>query len=138
MPLFGPPNVDKMRDRGDIKGLIQALNHPKMGQAAMAALVQIGDQGAVEPLIMALNDELSETRMEAAAALGNIGDPRAVQPLCRALSDDVGFVREQVIEALDKPGYFRAEQPPLAALRSRHEDVRAAAARLTPKRPSPS
>ncbi len=231
MPLFGPPNVDRMRERGDIKGLIQALNHPKVGEAAIAALAQIGgpkvveqviahlitivekgqpdeyaepgrevlekigapaveplsaclkhphqavparaarmlgrigdprgveplsgilkertgthaaaaaawalgeigDPRAVAPLVVALRDDLSVARMEAAAALGKLGDPRAVAPLARALDDDVGFVREQVIEALDKLGYFRSEQPPVAALRSRHDDVRAAAARLVPR-----
>jgi len=233
MPLFGPPNVQKMQARGDIKGLIQALDHPKVGSEAIAALVQIGgtrvaeqviahligivergepeqyeepgrvtleriggpavdplvaclkhphqaiparaaamlgrigdpraleplvgiltgrpgthaaaaaakalgqigDPRALAPLVTALNDGLSLTRMEAATALGQIGDPRALRALVRALDDDVGFVREQVVEALNKLGYFRAEQPPTAALNSRHDDVRAAAARLT--KPAP-
>ena len=57
MPLFGKPNVKKMKDEGDVKGLIKALSYtkdPYTCEFAVDALGQIGDPAAVEPLIAAL------------------------------------------------------------------------------------
>ena len=60
-----------------------------MRSDAAEVLGQIGDSGAVEPLIYALqNDEQYMVRWNAAEALGKIGDPRAVGPLIEALEDE--------------------------------------------------
>jgi hypothetical protein len=83
MPLFGPPNIEKLREKGDIKGLIKALGYQKdaaVRQAATEALVEIG-ASAVEPLITALEDS---TACDAAIeVLTGIGLP-AVGPLIAA------------------------------------------------------
>jgi HEAT repeat protein len=45
MFLFGPPNVEKMKARRDVNGLIKALRYRKdkgVRQAAAEALVKIG------------------------------------------------------------------------------------------------
>jgi hypothetical protein len=45
MPIFGPPNVEKMEANRDIKGLIKALGYkkdPNVRKAATLALVKIG------------------------------------------------------------------------------------------------
>jgi len=79
MGLF-KPNVEKMKAKGDIKGLIKALGYKKddaVCQAATEALVEIGAL-AVEPLITAL--EYYEARDAAIEALTGIGLP-AVGPL---------------------------------------------------------
>jgi HEAT repeat protein len=74
MGLF-KPNVEKMKAKGDIKGLIKALGYKKddaVRQAATEALVEIGAL-AVEPLITAL--EYYEARDAAIEALTGIGLP---------------------------------------------------------------
>ena len=48
MPLFGPPNVEKMEAKGDVEGLIKALEYRKdatVRKSAARALVRI-DHGA--------------------------------------------------------------------------------------------
>src|SRR5450759_2332909 len=96
MPLFGPPNVEKLKAKRDVKGLIKALGYqkdPAVRRAAAEALGQIGDARAVEPLIAALKDESWGVRRAAAEALGQIGDARAAEPLIAALKDPYADVR---------------------------------------------
>src|SRR5450756_828303 len=89
MPLFGPPNVEKLKAKGDIPGLIKALGYGKdwgVRNAAAGALGQIGDARAVGPLIAALKDQDSNVRRAAAGALVEISAP-SVMPLIAALGD---------------------------------------------------
>jgi HEAT repeat protein len=73
--------------------------HPQLKDAAMKALVQIGDKRAVEPLIEALE---AKSR-NAARALGQIGDERAIEPLIEALKEK--DIRETAAKALDSLGW---------------------------------
>jgi HEAT repeat protein len=66
-----------------------------------AALGEIGDNRAVEPLISHLKDSDSYVRYETAQALGMIGDMRALQPLDELGNNENGFVREVEVEALE-------------------------------------
>ena len=65
MPLFGPPDVEKLKARRDVNGLIKALSYEK-------------DSKKDKPL---------RTRSEAARALGEIGDPAVIPALVAALQD---------------------------------------------------
>ncbi|MFS8795920.1 HEAT repeat domain-containing protein [Synechococcus sp. O70.1] len=83
---------------------------------------------AVEPLLLALQDERDRTalggyplRRSAAKALGQIGDVRAVPGLIEALSCSDLLVREEAAYALAQLGDRRAVQPLLALLRSQEE-----------------
>ena len=108
MPLFGPPNVEKLKAKRDVKGLIKALGYQKDGHvrnAAAGVLGQIGDTRAVEPLIAALKDESWGVRHYAAEALGQIGDTRAVELLIAALKDRDSNVREAAAGALEALGW---------------------------------
>ena len=58
MPLFGSPNIEKLKSKRDVKGLIKALGYLKN----------------------------ANIRFKAAQYLGNIADPRAVEPLIAALN----------------------------------------------------
>jgi HEAT repeat protein len=90
MPLFGPPDVSRLKTTGDIPGLLRALGQTKHGEArrfAAEALGQLGDARAVEPLSAALADQDKYLAHQAAQALGLIGDPRAVESLIAALDD---------------------------------------------------
>jgi len=130
MFLFGPPNVEKMKARRDVKGLIRALGYKKdweVRAAAARALGGIKDPRAVEPLIAALKDEDSDVRKAAARALGEIKDPRAVEPLIAALEDEELRVRAAAAEALGQIGDARAVAPLIAALKDTDKYVRKAA-----------
>lgn len=89
MPLFGPPNINKLKAANDVTGLIKALSYQKdirIRQEAAIALGQIGDARATEPLIEALHEVFIFQKdfifINAVIwALGEIGDPRAADPL---------------------------------------------------------
>lgn len=91
--LFAPPDVERLKDRGDVKRLLEALQHTdaKRRRAAAAALGVVADSRAVRPLIAALRDEESfEVRAAVAGALGDLGDPMAVGPLTATVVDGGG------------------------------------------------
>ncbi len=88
MPLFGPPNIEKMTASRDVKGLIKVLKgqtDPQLRAQAVQALMQIGDGQAIEPLYEARNDDNPGVRALAAIALGYFGDERAVDGLISTL-----------------------------------------------------
>lgn len=122
MGLFGEPDIDKMRARQDVKGLVRALHYRKgsfkydhtvvRGRAVRA----LAELQAVEPLILAL-DSVSE-RIAAAAALGQIGDARAVNPLIELLTCSYdNKVPGAAAMALAQIGDTRAIEPIFDAVR---------------------
>ena len=120
MGLFGPPNVERMKNKRDVAGLIKALSYrkdDKVRQAAMVALGQIGDARAIESLIAMLKDADDGMRSAAADALGQIGDTLAVEPLIAVLQDSHDQVRYSAACALLKVGDARAVEPLIAALK---------------------
>ena len=103
MGLFGPPNVEKMAAKRDVKGLAKALNYRKdIGIQCHAAreLGEIGDARAVKALVDALNNP-ERLCNEAAETLVQIGAP-AIQPLIAALTDT--FRCKNAAQALAKIG----------------------------------
>jgi HEAT repeat protein len=114
--LFGPPDIAKLEAKGDVPGLIKALDNYHVGDAASEALAQIGVP-AVESLIGALRATTWTVRSRAAQALGKIGDPRAVAPLAGRLGDDES-VASAAAEALGRIGDPQAVEPLVAALRT--------------------
>jgi len=105
MPLFGPPNVEKLEAKGNIKDLIKALQYRKASYVqlqAAEALGRIGDSQAVDPLITALKNEDIPLRIATVEALGRLGDPRSVKPLIDTLNDRRATVRKAALNALKK------------------------------------
>jgi len=83
------PNIEKLKDKQDIEGLIKALEYGRDSEvwwAALEALVEIGEP-SVEPLIETLEDEDRIVRGRAELALGKIRDERAVEPLINSFRD---------------------------------------------------
>ena len=83
---IGPPDVGKLKVKGDVKGLIKALSYEKdttVRQLVAEALGEIGDKKAVEPLRAAFNDQ-ENVRIAALKALGQIGDAQVVNFLVAA------------------------------------------------------
>jgi len=155
MPLFGPPNVDKLKTNQNVKGLIKALGYEKdrkVRKAAAEALGQIGDARAVTPLIAALMDVTvsyeaknaltkmgalavddlvialgnKDTRSQARMVLGKIGNA-ALDSLITALKHKNEDVRAASASALGEIGNNRAVKPLIVATKDKSEDVRAKA-----------
>lgn len=86
--LFGPSEVEKLKEKRDVEGLIEELQKANYCDAA-EALRQIGDKRAVAPLIKALEDHAAkgEVCINLVNALGEFGDERAVAPLAKLLEN---------------------------------------------------
>jgi HEAT repeat protein len=138
MPMFGPPNANKLKAKGDVPGLIKALGFkkdPLVRRDAAEALGQMGDARAVEPLLEVLTDPDRDVRIGAANALGQIGDLSAVEPLLGSLRDEDPGVREAAVGAFCRLGgalgeHFdsRAIAPLIESLKDGYAAVREGAA----------
>jgi len=151
MPLFGPPNIEQLKAKRDIAGLVKAVGYKKsiVGSmlsgrdsesfAAAKALGEIGDARAVEPLIALLGDENSSVQdssvqdstvqMNAAVALRLLRDARAVEPLIAAITDKGRVYNRGIFFiALGAIGGARADEVFTAALKDEDSSVREDAA----------
>ena len=116
MGLF-KPNIEEMRARNDVKGLIKALGKSndihdeiRIARVVEDALEDIGHR-TTEPFIEALRDKDAGVRSGAAWILGNIKDARTLEPLIEALKDKDGNVRWLAIASLGEIGNERAIGP---------------------------
>jgi HEAT repeat protein len=126
MGIFGEPNIEKMKAKRDVKGLIKALKYKKQWGVrwnAAKALVAIGDARAVGPLIQATKDQHSFVSSAATDALWEMGEP-AVEPLIQALKDKEGWVRRKAAFALGEIKDAKAVGPLIQALEDKDADVR--------------
>jgi len=163
MPLFGPPNIEKLKVKGNIKGLIKALGYKKdatIRREAANALGQISAREAEEALITAFVWDKDEDVCKAAAhalkkigvhpvdlflheetlirsniaeALGRIRDKNAVEPLIASLEDEYWGTRESAAKALGDIGNNRAVEPLIKALKDENWTVRENAAKALGK-----
>ena len=126
MPLFGRPNVDRLKKKRAVKKLIKALAHQDVSvrKSAAEALGDVGDTRAVEPLLLVLNDKDEDVRSSSARALGKIGDARAVVPLLAVLKEENRRVQKWAVSALGRIGDARAVVPLLAVLKDEDSGVR--------------
>ncbi|MGV8120260.1 MAG: HEAT repeat domain-containing protein [Candidatus Xenobiia bacterium LiM19] len=108
---FLKPNVDRLADKKNVKGLINALNFKQDSTIRMKAAAALGamkEDAALDPLLEALKDVSMEVRAASAEALGNTGDERIIVPLLLAIKNhdyikpDQKKVREAAIEALGR------------------------------------
>jgi HEAT repeat protein len=126
MSLFGSPNVEKLKAKRDIPGLVKALDYqkdPQVRQDAALALGTIGDPQAVAALLAALKQGDEPTREAATRALGQAGAARAVEPLIAALSDPAPSVRRAAVAGLAHLSDPRAIEPLIALLRQPDETL---------------
>jgi hypothetical protein len=102
---------------------LQNPDHKRVHSDAAESLATIGKYGgslALEPLIIALQDDDSFLRWNAAIALGELGNVKAVEPLISALQDEDSSVRASVAKALGKLGDKRVIEPLLVALQNKN------------------
>ena len=91
-----------MKDSGE---LIKDLKDKdsSVRRHAIEMLGIIGDEKAVDALILVLKDKNRFVRQEAIAALGKIGGERLMEPLTQALEEEKDeFVVNFIKKALDK------------------------------------
>lgn len=123
-------NVEKLRGRKDVLGLIKVLQSKSDSEVrikAEKALGELGAEIAVEPLILALKDDNWRVRYEAARALGKIKGAMAVEPLIQILKDEDGDFRMRAVAALGNIGE-PAVEPLIQALKDEDGDFRMRAA----------
>lgn len=150
---FFKPNIKKMKAKGDVEGLIEALKHKdwRVQWDAAEALGEVGDARAVEPLIQALKDVYfveskfqDDERVHVARLLGvgqgmvvigevalpalfKIGEP-AIESLIQALKDKEHVVRLGAARVLGEIGDARAVEPLIEVLKHKDKEVRESAA----------
>ena len=75
MWVFGRPNIDRLKEEGDIKGLVRALGHRKRSvrDAAAAALAEFEDAPEVQAILSEFRD--NPDRIELQRRLQRIVDP---------------------------------------------------------------
>lgn len=136
---FFAPNVDKLREKKDVPGLIKALaaRDTRIRDAAAFALGELGDARAVDLFLAALRSSHSDARLAAVTALGKVRDERAAEPLITALGDQYERIRQRAVEALAGMGDPRAERALIAALQDKDGAVRQAAAQALGPRAEP-
>jgi len=131
MPLFGPPDVMKLRHKRDVKGLARALGYKKDAaireQAAKALRLFFCDGRAAGALCRALGDEIRGVRVDAAEALVKIGAP-AVDHLVATLKHPSAEVRNLAAKVLGRIGDTRAVESLVVALADADSTVRQASA----------
>jgi len=122
---------DHQADMAELNCLIRDLSSVRSSDRfhSAEALGELGDKGAVEPLIKLLGDEDLSVREGAAWALGELRDARAVQPLINVLGDENSVVQRIAAEALGKLGDVQAVEPLFKALGDADLSVRESATR---------
>jgi len=128
-PWLKQPNVNRMKQRRDIAGLIRALRHRNFDiqwQAA-EALSSLGTE-AVDRLFSTLKSTNRDVRIGVIEALGEIKDSRAIQALIPLLNDPSSEVRWATAVALGEIGNAAAIPHLVGALQDVDEYVRYGAA----------
>jgi hypothetical protein len=124
-----PADIDKMKDRRDIAGLIRALRSSDFAVQTLAAqALGLLGPAAMDELVRALKRKNKDVRLGVIGALSVIKDPRSVDPLTMTLIDENREVRWQAAFALGEIGDDRAIRPLLEALRDTDKYVRYGAA----------
>lgn len=130
MPLFGPPDIGKLRAARDFEGLVKALRNSRSETRCEAALAlgALGGEQSLAPLVRALGDKEGDVRWCAVEALENLGDARAIGPLAELLEDGDVRVRRVAAEALRTLGWVPGAHPRAATYWVLIEDPARAAA----------
>jgi HEAT repeat protein len=130
--LFGPPDVQGLKEAGDVSGLIKALSYEPDRAVRCQAAVCLGDlhaRLAIEDLIERLgSDDDPDVRRAAAIALGQMRARQAFLPLITALHDVHEGVRGAAASALGKLGNKKAIPFLLACLKTPPHEIQETAA----------
>ena len=120
-----PPDIDALKDRKDVSGLIRVLSHRDLTTQwkASAALVELGPEH-LDILIRSLKTRNKDIRLGVLEVLGSIGDHRAVPSILPILQEKSNEVRLQAALALGEIGDPQAIQPLILLLKDTDKYVR--------------
>ncbi|GAG51532.1 unnamed protein product, partial [marine sediment metagenome] len=100
MPLFGPPNIEKLKEKRDVRGLLKALGHKdaRIRLNAENALNEMGTEvaGRIFIGLFVLLEENAKVRQGATETLQKLG-ASAVEPVFAEILE-----AEPLIVAADK------------------------------------
>jgi len=128
--VFGPPDIDKLRQKRRVGRLIKALSYRKdegVRERAARALGEVADARAVIPLLQAVTDTSNQVRVAAIWALGEIRDPQPVEALIALLEAEAGELSRASAIALGKIATPEALKALIERLTSEDEALRSAA-----------
>ncbi len=101
--------------------------HSVVRSAAAAGLATLKDRRAVEALLSAVNDPITDPSTEAIRALASLADPRAIACLVEVVRNESGFyagsVRRAAVSGLAKLGGDLAKATLREVAANEHEDT---------------
>jgi len=101
LPFFGP-NINKMKEKGDVEGLIKELGNKDV-KVRIDAVKALAELKYTRGLIAALKNDHNEVRIEAILALESIDEPEASDALIDVLyTEEVEAVWLKAFEAVIK------------------------------------
>jgi HEAT repeat protein len=127
MFAFGP-KPEKLKEKGDIEGLLKLLDHKKLEVRKEVAGI-LRDWAKPEcksALLKALKDENQGIRVYAVQGLAKLKDPQTDEALTSAAQDSDWEVRKEALSALVKSG--RSVEATLQAMRFNSAELRELAA----------
>src|SRR5918996_3013321 len=127
MFAFGP-KPEKLKEKGDIEGLLKLLDHKKLEVRKEVAEI-LRDWAKPEcksALLKALEDENQGIRVYAVQGLAKLKDPQTDEALTSAAQDSDWEVRKEALSALVKSG--RSVEVTLQAMRFNSAELRELAA----------
>ncbi len=128
--LLGPPKIETLVEKRDIRGLISALAYKTnagLRADAAAALKKLGSYQALTPLISALKDPSSIVRIQAVWAVAELAGVDGIEAIETVFENSDPAVCRTAIDALVNIGGGRAVRVILKALSDSDPDVQQAA-----------
>jgi HEAT repeat protein len=100
------PKPEKLKEKGDLEGLIRLLDHKKREVRKEVAVIlrDWGKPEAITGLLKALQDENQGVRVYAVQGLAKLKDPRTDEALKKATQDSDWEVCKEALSALVKSG----------------------------------
>jgi hypothetical protein len=134
MKLFGfeKPNIEALRAKSDINGLLAALLSSESQYAAKQALDSINPNWTksnearkfVPKFINVLNNKsIQPVLRDTIRILGDIGDERAIKPLLSIIEDTNSPHKDEAVKALGKIGSDIAVEPLLQTLFKQQDKI---------------
>lgn len=110
--MFFKPNIEKMKNKKDIKGLEKALKNKDVSIRVKAAraLGEIGDDSVVDVLIRSLEDDSIDVKRSVVWALGKIGSTKAINALVDVLKNEEAGLKIEAAKALKEVSSKKASE----------------------------
>jgi len=105
--LFGKPNIEKLKAKRDVNGLIEALGYEKdedIRKNAALALGDLDDSAAIDPLITALQDTY-DVKVGVMQALAKMSHTRVLDYLMESLRNPNDRIQITAVEILNLKGW---------------------------------